>query len=144
MSCHIASRRVDKHRYRSYLLGDSGEWSDGSKAACTGESGEGGRVRAGEHRGAEPSARRTRGTRSAPGRTDGGAKVVAWHEDRISGATPAEKREGFLSALADLKLLGAGILVAAKRDRLARDVVVAATIERLVQDAGARIAPPTG
>jgi hypothetical protein len=26
-----------------------------------------------------------------------GVEVVAWHEDRVSGATPAEKREGFLS-----------------------------------------------
>ena len=73
-----------------------------------------------------------------------GVEVVAWHEDRLSGATPAEKREGFLSALADLKLLGAGVLVAAKRDRLARDVVVAATIERLVQDGGARIVTADG
>jgi DNA invertase Pin-like site-specific DNA recombinase len=36
------------------------------------------------------------------------------------------------------------VLVAAKRDRLARDVVVAATIERLVQDAGARIVTADG
>jgi DNA invertase Pin-like site-specific DNA recombinase len=73
-----------------------------------------------------------------------GVEVVAWHEDRLSGATPAEKREGLLSALADLKELGAGLLVAAKRDRLARDVVVAATIERLVEDAGARVVTADG
>ena len=73
-----------------------------------------------------------------------GVEVVAWHEDRLSGATPAEKREGFLTALTDLKELEAGILVAAKRDRLARDVVVAATIERLAEDAGARIITADG
>lgn len=34
------------------------------------------------------------------------------------------------AALADLRLRGAGILVVAKRDRLARDIGVAALIER--------------
>ena len=34
--------------------------------------------------------------------------------------------------------------MAAKRDRIARDVVVAATIERLVADAGARVVTADG
>ncbi len=74
-----------------------------------------------------------------------GVEVVAWHEDRdVSGATPAAKRAGFLGALADVRHQGAGLLVAAKRDRLARDVVVAATIEQLVQDAGGRVVTADG
>jgi DNA invertase Pin-like site-specific DNA recombinase len=36
------------------------------------------------------------------------------------------------------------LLVAAKRDRIARDVVIAATVERLAQDAGARVVTADG
>jgi len=73
-----------------------------------------------------------------------GVEVVAWHEDRLTGATPAAKREGLLAALADLRLQGAGLLVAAKRDRLGRDVIINATIERLTVDAGARVVTADG
>lgn len=73
-----------------------------------------------------------------------GVEVAAWHEDRLSGATPAEDRPGLLAALADLRSSGAAFLVAAKSDRIARDVVVAATSERLVADAGARVITADG
>ena len=73
-----------------------------------------------------------------------GIRVLAWHEDRISGAAPVEGRAALLAALASLREHGAGLLVAAKRDRIARDVVVAATVERLTQDAGARVVTADG
>jgi DNA invertase Pin-like site-specific DNA recombinase len=73
-----------------------------------------------------------------------GVNIVAWHEDRVSGATGVEARPGMLDALESLQRIGAGILVAAKRDRIARDVVVAATVERLVAGAGAVVVTADG
>lgn len=74
-----------------------------------------------------------------------GAEIVGWREDRgISGAAPIDERPGLLSALADLEELEAGVLVIAKRDRLARDVMAAAMIERLAAKAGARIISAAG
>jgi DNA invertase Pin-like site-specific DNA recombinase len=73
-----------------------------------------------------------------------GVKVISWHEDRLSGGTPAEDRPAFLAALAELRASGAGVFLAAKRDRLARGVLVAATAERLISDAGGRIITADG
>lgn len=73
-----------------------------------------------------------------------GVQVVAWHTESVSGATPIEQRQGLLEALADLERHGAGRLVVAKRDRLARDVVLAGLIERLVERAGARVCAADG
>lgn len=74
-----------------------------------------------------------------------GVSVVATFADLgISGAAPIEKRPGLLAALASLAELGAGLLVVAKRDRLARDVVTAAVVERMVEKAGARILSADG
>lgn len=69
-----------------------------------------------------------------------GIVVVAWFaDDGVSGATAIDERIGLLAALAALKEHGAGALIAAKRDRIARDVVISATLDRLVQAAGAKI-----
>jgi DNA invertase Pin-like site-specific DNA recombinase len=73
-----------------------------------------------------------------------GVSVVAWHEDRVGGGTPVEDREALLAALADLRNHEAGLLVAAKRDRIARDVVVAATVEKMAQEAGAAVVTADG
>jgi len=73
-----------------------------------------------------------------------GVSVVSWHEDRLSGATPAEDRPGLFAALGALRQHRAGLLVAAKRDRIARDVVIAATVEQLARDAGARVVTADG
>jgi len=73
-----------------------------------------------------------------------GVTVTGWHEDRVSGATPPEDRPGLMAALAAIREHRAGLLVAARRDRIARDVVVAATVERLAQDAGARVVTSDG
>jgi DNA invertase Pin-like site-specific DNA recombinase len=69
-----------------------------------------------------------------------GVEVVAWHVDQgISGGSDLDDRPGLVAALAELRLNEAGVVVVAKRDRLARDVYVAATIERAVAQCGARV-----
>lgn len=73
-----------------------------------------------------------------------GVRVVSWHEDRLSGGTAVDGRPALLEALAAIRRSGAGLLVAARRDRIARDVVIAATVEQLARDAGARVATADG
>ena len=74
-----------------------------------------------------------------------GIRIVAWHADRgVSGAAPIEARPGLLAALAALGEHRAGVLVVAKRDRLARDVVVAALVEREAAKAGACVVSADG
>ena len=69
-----------------------------------------------------------------------GAQLVAVHEELgVSGGTAIDKRLGLLAAVDALQPAGAGVLLVARRDRLARDVVAAAMIERLVERAGARV-----
>ena len=66
--------------------------------------------------------------------------VVAWHVDQgVSGGSDIGDRPGLVAALGELSAIGAGLLVVAKRDRLARDVYVAATIERAAAQIGARV-----
>lgn len=74
-----------------------------------------------------------------------GVSVVAWHVDQgVSGGAALADREGLLGAVAALREASAGVLVVARRDRLARDVMVAAMVERMVADAGARIVSAAG
>ena len=74
-----------------------------------------------------------------------GATLVAVHDDiGVSGGTPVEKRPGLNLALDAVALHGAGVLLVAKRDRLARDVVVGAVAERLVERLGARVLAADG
>ena len=74
-----------------------------------------------------------------------GVTVVAWHEDLgLSGGTPLEERPGLLAAIDAVRANGAGVLIVAKRDRLARDVLTAALVERLCEREGARIQAADG
>ena len=74
-----------------------------------------------------------------------GVRVAAMFEDHgISGGAPAEKRPGLLAALAALRENGAGLLVAAKRDRIARDTVIAAMVEQAAGRAGAVLTTADG
>jgi DNA invertase Pin-like site-specific DNA recombinase len=71
--------------------------------------------------------------------------IASWHVDEdISGAASVADRPGMLDALSSLRASNAGLLVAAKRDRLARDVSQAATIEKLTVEAGARVVTADG
>ena len=62
----------------------------------------------------------------------------------MSGGSAIERRPGLLGALAALRENGAGLLVAAKRDRIARDTVIAALVEQAAGRAGAAIATADG
>lgn len=69
-----------------------------------------------------------------------GIQVAAWHVDKgVSGGADIIDRPGLVAALGELRATGAGVLVIAKRDRLARDVYVAGAIERAAQQSGARV-----
>lgn len=77
--------------------------------------------------------------------TRAGVEIVAWYEDRgVSGAAAIDRRPGLLAALDALASHGAGVLAVAKRDRLARDVVAAAMIERMAERVGARVTSAAG
>lgn len=74
-----------------------------------------------------------------------GVTVLAWHVDAgVSGGAELAARPALLAALAELRARRAGVLVIAKRDRLARDLVIAATIERAAAAAGARVVAADG
>lgn len=74
-----------------------------------------------------------------------GVVLVAVFEDfGISGAAELDKRPGLLASIDALGDHGAGLLVVAKRDRLARDVVAAGMIERLVAREGAKVVTTDG
>lgn len=74
-----------------------------------------------------------------------GVTVAAWHDDLgISGGADLEKRPGLLAAIDGVREHGAGVLVVAKRDRLARSVLVAAMVDRLVARQGASVVAADG
>lgn len=68
--------------------------------------------------------------------------VATFADEGISGAAPLDKRAGLLDAV---NALGRGdILVVAKRDRLSRDPVSAAVVERMVAKTKGRIVSAAG
>ena len=74
-----------------------------------------------------------------------GVRVAVVFEDHgISGGAPVEKRPGLLAALAALRENGAGLLVAAKRDRIARDTMIATMVENAAGRAGAVLTTADG
>lgn len=74
-----------------------------------------------------------------------GVTIASWHTDAgIGGNKELEHRPGLVAALGSLRAAGAGLLVVAKRDRLARDVGVALAIERAVQKSGAKLIAADG
>ncbi len=74
-----------------------------------------------------------------------GVTIASWHIDQgVSGGAELDKRPALQGALDALRAHEAGILVVAKRDRLARDVVLSALIERLAQNAGAKVVSAAG
>jgi site-specific DNA recombinase len=74
-----------------------------------------------------------------------GVRLLAIFVDHgVSGARPLPDRPALLAALAAVSDLGAGVIVASKRDRVARDVTVAAGIEIMVTKAGATLRTADG
>jgi DNA invertase Pin-like site-specific DNA recombinase len=74
-----------------------------------------------------------------------GVQVAAWCVDQgVCSVTPIDGRPALLAALAALRDHGAGVLVVAKRDRIARDVVLAAGVEREAARLGARVVSASG
>jgi DNA invertase Pin-like site-specific DNA recombinase len=74
-----------------------------------------------------------------------GVVVATWHEDLgVSGGAALEDRPGLLAAIEAVRAEGAGLLVVARRDRLARDVLTAALVERLCERVGARVVGADG
>lgn len=71
-------------------------------------------------------------------------QVLGWHSDAASGATELDERPGLVAALGQLRAQHAGVLVVARRDRLARDPSVAAAIERATEASGARVLSADG
>ena len=68
-----------------------------------------------------------------------GVTVAAWHQDLgVSGGAALADRPGLMAAIEAVRAEGAGLLVVSRRDRLARDVLTAALVERLCERVGAR------
>ena len=70
--------------------------------------------------------------------------ICAWFEEHLCGATEIDDRFALISAIDALETEGAGLFLVAKRDRIARDVIICAMIERLVARKGARIVSAAG
>lgn len=69
-----------------------------------------------------------------------GFTVVEWCVDRgVKGSAPLEQRPGLFRALAALREHSSGTLAIARRDRIARDVVIAGLIDKTVESAGAQV-----
>jgi DNA invertase Pin-like site-specific DNA recombinase len=74
-----------------------------------------------------------------------GAELVAVLEDiAVSGGADLDHRPGLLAAIDALEDHAAGVLLVAKRDRLARDTMIAAMVERLAERKGARVLAADG
>jgi DNA invertase Pin-like site-specific DNA recombinase len=72
-------------------------------------------------------------------------RVAAWHVDRgVCSVAPFAERPALSAALGALRTHRAGLLVVARRDRIARDVVLAAQLERDAALAGARLVSAAG
>lgn len=74
-----------------------------------------------------------------------GVRLVAVFLDRgVSGATPIESRPGLCGALATVRDLGAGVVVASKRDRVARKEGLASMVADMFRSAGATLRTADG
>src|SRR5208337_4129386 len=74
-----------------------------------------------------------------------GVQVAAWPVDQgVSSVTPVDKRPALMEALRRLREHGAGVLVVAKRDRIARDPMLTRMIEGEAARTGAVIISAAG
>jgi DNA invertase Pin-like site-specific DNA recombinase len=75
---------------------------------------------------------------------NGLAMVGLVKDEGVSGGLPLDQREGLIEAIDLMRLKGAGVLLVARRDRLARDAARALIIERTLERDGARIVTADG
>ncbi len=68
-----------------------------------------------------------------------GIEIVGFFQEQISGGTALDEREGLLAAIQALKENKAELLLVTKRDRLARESMYAAMIDRMVSQAKAKV-----
>jgi site-specific DNA recombinase len=74
-----------------------------------------------------------------------GAELVGVYTDLgVSGGAELDKRPALLEAVDAIAEHGAGVLLVAKRDRLARDVMLSAMVERLADRNGAAVQSADG
>lgn len=73
-----------------------------------------------------------------------GYTIVEWHEDRTSGTTDIVDRPGLTAAIAAVEACSARALLVAKRDRVARDTLIALIIDREVEKRGAHVLTADG
>lgn len=73
-----------------------------------------------------------------------GLTICAWHVEAVSGGADVDDRPVLLAAIDDLRVHGAGTLLVAKRDRLARDGDIAGFLSYSLRKAGARIMSADG
>jgi DNA invertase Pin-like site-specific DNA recombinase len=71
-----------------------------------------------------------------------GATCETYADEGVSGASGIEARPALLAAIAELR--SGDVLLVSRRDRLARDPIVTAMVERLVVRAGARVVSCAG
>jgi DNA invertase Pin-like site-specific DNA recombinase len=71
--------------------------------------------------------------------------VVAWHLDQgVCSVDPINDRPALVAALAALRTHGAGVLIVAKRDRIARDPMLTRAVEGEAARAGAVVVSAAG
>jgi len=75
---------------------------------------------------------------------EGVTLLAVFVDQGLSGARPLSERPALLAALAALTERGAGVLVASKRDRMARDVVIMRGIEAETEKSGATVRTADG
>jgi DNA invertase Pin-like site-specific DNA recombinase len=74
-----------------------------------------------------------------------GVQIALWCVDQgVCSVTPLAERPALLEALRGIRTMGAGVLVVARRDRLARDVLLSGSISLATSKAGAGIVSAAG
>jgi DNA invertase Pin-like site-specific DNA recombinase len=74
-----------------------------------------------------------------------GVSVAAWHVDAgVCSVAPIDGRPALVAALASLREHGAGVLVVAKRDRIARDPALTSAVESAAVAAGGVVRSAAG
>lgn len=74
-----------------------------------------------------------------------GLEIISWHIDEgLSGAFSIEQRPGLAAALAELEFYPGSVFLAYKRDRIARDTMTAAIVDRLVEKRGCTVRTADG